>query len=71
MDMDEDGPEWHPHAYWKMKILSMHKNELKKERWVVGTWFYTPSQLEKLKLPEKDRYFLSSSLLFNIYLFGL
>lgn len=54
MNMDEDGPEWDSHEYWKMKILSMHKDNSSGERWVVGYWFYTPSQLREIKL--KDRY---------------
>ena len=24
--MDKEGPEWDSHNYWKMKVLSMHKN---------------------------------------------
>lgn len=55
MDMDEDGPEWDPHEYWKMKITSFHKNPSRKQIWVVGTWFYTPEQLEEAKLTKKDR----------------
>jgi hypothetical protein len=43
MDMDMDGPNWEPHDYWKMKITSLHKDESTGQKWVVGTWFYTPS----------------------------
>jgi hypothetical protein len=49
MSAEEEGPEWNPHEYWKMKILSFHKNKSSNEKWVVGTWFYTPSQLEEVK----------------------
>ena len=52
--MDIDGPEWDPHEYWKMKILSMHKDDDSGKRWVVGAWFYSPSQLrEALKLGQR------------------
>ena len=52
--MDIDGPEWDPHKYWKMKILSMHKDDDSGKRWVVGAWFYSPSQLrEALKLGQR------------------
>jgi hypothetical protein len=57
MNMDSDGPEWDPHEYWKMKIISMHKDGLSGKKWVVGTWFYTPTQLKDIKLKERDRYF--------------
>lgn len=53
--MNEDGPEWESHDYWKMKILSMHKDPSSQKKWVVGTWFYTPSQLKEIKLKERDR----------------
>ena len=65
--MDMDGPDWDSHEYWKMKILSMHKNVSSGEKWVVGTWFYTPSQLRGIKL--KDRYsHLRLSVFTNTYL---
>ena len=56
MDMNEDGPEWGSHEYWKMKILSMHKESSSGKKWVVGTWFYTSSQLREIKLKERDRW---------------
>ena len=31
------------HKYWKFKIKSMHQG--KDTIWVVGTWFYSPSNL--------------------------
>jgi hypothetical protein len=34
--------------YWKMRITSIHRG--KGCIWVVGTWFYTPAELEKLQL---------------------
>lgn len=52
MDPEDQHPD--PHEYWKMKVVSMHKNVLTGERWVVGAWFYTPSQLREIKL--KKRY---------------
>lgn len=56
MVMDEDGSkEWQPHDYWKMKILSMHKDTTSGDRWIVGTWFYSPSQLRPILKP-KERY---------------
>lgn len=55
MDMDEDGPEWGSHEYWKMKILSLHKDRVSGKRWVVGSWFYSPSHLKEIKLNGRDR----------------
>jgi hypothetical protein len=42
-----------PHQYWKMKVVSMHKNQETGEKWVVGAWFYTPSQLKEIGLKER------------------
>jgi len=53
MNMDMDGSDWDSHDYWKMKVLSMHKNTSSGEKWVVGTWFYSPSQLKDVKLKER------------------
>lgn len=64
--MDQEGIEWDSHDYWKMKILSMHKDKFSGEKWVVGSWFYTPSQLRDIKL--KERYLKLTSL-FSWYLF--
>lgn len=55
-----DGPEWESHEFWKMRILSMHKDHVSGNKWVVGTWFYSPSQLRDIKL--KERYLHLSSL---------
>lgn len=55
MDMEKDS--WDAHEYWKMKIESMHKDVSSGKKWVVGSWFYTPSQLEGLTLRKYDRYF--------------
>jgi len=57
-DMDMEKERWDAHEYWKMKIDSMHKDVSSGKRWVVGTWFYTPSQLEDIQLRKCDRYFL-------------
>ena len=54
--MDEDGPEWDGHEFWKMKISSFHKDESSGKRWVVGTWFYSPSQLKMQKVKREDKY---------------
>jgi hypothetical protein len=64
MNMDADGPEWESHEYWKMKVVSMHV--LSGKKWVVGTWFYSPSQLRDIKI--KERYFYSLPYFF-MYLF--
>jgi hypothetical protein len=53
MDMDEDAPPWDPHEYWKMKVVSFHKDVSSGERWVLGTWFYSPSDLEPHINPEE------------------
>jgi hypothetical protein len=39
------------HRYWKMKIKSMHQG--KDTIWVVGNWFYSPSNLKELKLHKR------------------
>ena len=36
------------HAYWKMKIRSIHQG--KDTIWVIGYWFYSPSNLKDLEL---------------------
>jgi hypothetical protein len=36
------------HKYWKMKITSIHQGA--KTFWVVGHWYYSPSNLKELKL---------------------
>lgn len=69
-DMDMDSDEWSPHEYWKMKILSMHKNPSTGEKWVVGTWFYTPSQL-KDAIKVNDRYSDLQYSVFYMFLFDL
>jgi hypothetical protein len=51
----DDNPNRDPHDYWKMRIVSMHKNPKTQERWIVGAWFYTPSQLRDL-VKLKKRY---------------
>jgi hypothetical protein len=68
MDMDMDGPPWVSHEYWKMKVSSLHKNELTGEKWVLGTWFYTPEQLRDQILKERYSYLLS---VFYISLFDM
>jgi hypothetical protein len=54
--MDSGKERWDPHEYWKMKIQSMHKDESSGKKWVVGYWFYTPSQLADISLRKSDRY---------------
>ena len=39
------------HRYWKMRLTSIHKGE--KRIWAVGVWFYSPSDLEELKLSKR------------------
>ena len=65
MNMRKDAPQWDPHEFWKMRIMSMHKNPSSGEKWVVGTWFYSPSQLEDIL---KDRYSDLHSSVFYIFL---
>jgi hypothetical protein len=68
MNMHKDAPEWDSHEFWKMKIKLMHKNPSSGEKWVVGTWFYTPSQLEDIL---DERYSDLHSSVFYIFLFYL
>ncbi|KAF8956854.1 hypothetical protein BDZ97DRAFT_1925117 [Flammula alnicola] len=53
--IDLDASVIDPHEYWKMQIVSLHKDRATGKKWVVGAWFYTPSQLEGVKLTDKDR----------------
>jgi hypothetical protein len=39
------------HKYWKMKILSMHQG--KDTIWIIGSWFYSPSDLKGLNLRKR------------------
>jgi hypothetical protein len=43
--------DWQPdgHQYWKMRISSIHQDKAG-NLWVVGSWFYSPSDLEKSAL---------------------
>ena len=34
MNMDEDGPRRDSHKYWKMKVLSLHKDSSTKKKWM-------------------------------------
>jgi hypothetical protein len=54
MDMVKN-PNPDPHDYWKMRVVSMHKNPETQEKWIVGAWFYSPSQLKEL-VKLKKRY---------------
>ena len=35
------------HLYWKMQITSIHANVT--DEWVVGNWFYSPSELDTVR----------------------
>lgn len=35
------------HGYWKMKVVSIHRD---KKYWVIGLWFYSPSELSTVGL---------------------
>jgi hypothetical protein len=48
MDMSVKEAE-HPHSYWKLRVSSLHMDRNEKI-WVVGTWFYSPSDLQDIKL---------------------
>lgn len=64
--MVKQEPPYDPHLYWKMRVTSMHRNPKTKERWIVGAWFYTPSQLKEIKL--RKRYeFLTSDMVSQGY----
>jgi hypothetical protein len=52
------------HAYWKIRISSVHQGVGK--FWVVGVWFYSPSDLEKLR-PSQRCFFVYMSSLGKIY----
>jgi hypothetical protein len=39
------------HAYWKMRISSLHQGAGK--LWVVGVWFYSPSDLKEVGLSRR------------------
>jgi len=66
--MDLKAPSWDPHEFWKMKILSMHKDHASGKRWLVGAWFYTPSQLEDINLRERSL-LLSFPFLFTEFIY--
>ncbi|KIM37241.1 hypothetical protein M413DRAFT_13427 [Hebeloma cylindrosporum] len=51
--LTEDTRPLDPHKYWKMRIDSMHMDEDDK-CWVVGTWFYSPSEVADLPSLKKD-----------------
>ncbi len=46
MNMTEKVKDGHKH--WKMKIVSMHQDE--GTVWIVGNWFYSPTDLKKIGL---------------------
>jgi hypothetical protein len=54
--MDMEGGQPDPHEYWKMRVVLMHKDQLTQQRWVVGAWFYTPSQLRDINLKPRYEY---------------
>jgi hypothetical protein len=37
------------HGYWKMKVSSIHEGQDGKV-WIVGEWYYSPSNLNTVKL---------------------
>ena len=37
------------HGYWKMKVMSIHRDKRRKY-WVIGLWFYSPSELSTVGL---------------------
>jgi len=49
--MEDGTTERDAHQYWKMSITSIHQG--KGRVWVVGFWFYSPTDLEGLLLREK------------------
>jgi hypothetical protein len=60
--------EWGAHDYWKMKIISMHK-DVSGNSWVVGFWFYTPSQMRGIKLRDKYVFGIFLSYFITTYLY--
>lgn len=51
--MVNEEPPYDPHQYWKMRVVSMHKNLRTQEKWIVGAWFYTPSHLRDIEMKER------------------
>lgn len=43
------------HKYWKMRISSIHKGE-GLMMWIVGSWFYSPSNLKEGWVKLRKRY---------------
>jgi|SRR6266705_2795666 len=41
------------HRYWKMRIQSLHHDNQQEKVWVVGSWFYSPSDLENIGLAQR------------------
>jgi len=37
------------HPYWKMKVLTIHEGQDGRV-WIVGEWYYSPSNLNVVKL---------------------
>ena len=40
------------HVYWKLRITSIHTGE-RGSIWIVGDWFYSPSDLLELNLSKR------------------
>ena len=49
MQTSQKQPDGHP--YWKMKVVSIHVDK-DGTYWIVGAWFYSPSDLKELKLSQ-------------------
>ena len=45
----DPGPQNDGHDYWKVKVASIHQGQ-NQGTWVIGLWFYSPSDLKDLDL---------------------
>jgi hypothetical protein len=39
--------------YYKMDIVSIHRGKDGETVWILGTWYYAPLDLEKLKIDNR------------------